>query len=491
MQLMAFALVLAAQASPWVPPGTSRPIEVESLIRAEDCSSTRCDWSPAIDRALALGSEAPSPLFSFWPPGAKILLPCGAGYTTRPIILRRGHTLEGCGGTFPSAGTLIEVRTATAPAIIVDRAASGFALRHFYLATLKAPENIERHAVKIRARGDIEEVSIRGPFIDGFNIVGNHAAPDLCNVNGLKIRGGRIDGVERHAIFVWGQDAGAGTFTAVDVGANCKRGSKWSSVVARTSGWKRVNGVVTMTIEGVAFMKAGNFVQIDSPGLRVMTGIPALAVSPAPPAASLTVHFSSAGPNVETTEPGVIRRPCANVTDEAMMGNTWDGLQTATAKDTVTGEVFRSIVFGNPTARSVCIGCYAEGDQFKGYLSASSAAIGGVSDWEGPGLRVEGRRVNGIKAVGMVAPGDTLAPELWVGGNDWGPAGTVLTLMPPQGGTSNPTHGALRWRMSTTAGKRSWFADVANSGTAVSQRVSLEAGQFGVTSIKTSTRSNP
>lgn len=490
MQL-ALALMLAAQASPWVPPGTSAPVNVADQIRAEDCTSVRCNWSPAIERAIAKASEAPAPMFAMVAPGGKVMLPCGVGWTDRPIILRRGITLEGCGGTFPNGGTVLEVKTATAPAIIVAPTASGFALRHFYLATLLAPENDQRHAVKVRARGDVEEVSIRGPFIDGFNVIGNHAAPDFCNVNGLKIRGGRIDGVERHAIFVWGQDAGAGMFTAVDVGANCKRGSKWGAVLARTSGWKRVNGVVTMTIEGVAFMKAGNFVQIDSPGLRIMTGIPALAVSPAPPAASITVQFASAGPNAEALESGVIRRPCSNVTDEAMMGNTWDGLQTSTARDVVTGEVFRSIVFGNPGGRAVCIGCYAEGDQLKGYLSASSVAIGGVSDWEGPGLRVEGRRVNGIKAVGMVAPGDTLAPELWIGGNDWGPAGTVLTLMPPQGGTSNPTHGALRWRMSTTAGKRSWFADVANSGTAVSQRVSLEAGQFGVTSIKTSTRTNP
>lgn len=488
---MMIALLLLAQLSPWTPPGVVAPIEVASLIRAEDCGPSRCDWSPAIDRALALGSEAPSPLFSFRPPGGKILLPCGAGYTTRPIILRRGHTIEGCGGTFPNAGTLIEVRTTTAAAIIVAPTASGFALRHFYLATLLAPENDQRHAVKVRARGEVEEVSIRGPFVDGYNVICNHDAPDFNNCNGLKILGGRVDLVERHALYVRGQDAGACTFTSLDVGANCKRGSKWGYVVAETSGWTRLNGMLTLRLSSPAFLKAGRFVQIDSASLKIMAGVPALSVSPAPPAQTLTVSFTSAGPNMTVDEPGILRTPCSNVMDESMMGNTYNAIQTATAKDAVTGEVFRSIVFASPGARSVCIGCYAENDQGKGYVAAAAVAIGGASGWEGPGLRVEGRRVNGIKAVGMTAPGDTLAPEVWIGGNDWGPPGTVLTFMPPQGGTSNPTQGALRWRMSTTPGKRSWFADVANSAAAIAERISLEAGRFGVTTSKTSTAVNP
>lgn len=477
MQLM-LALMLAAQASPWVPPGTSGPVKVVDLIRADDCSFARCDWSPAIERAQALLDEVPAPQFAVRPPGGEIDLPCGVGDLSSPITLRRGHILKGCGGTFPSCATLLNVRTST-HAIVAMRNAAGFVLRDFCVITAVGAERIDRHAVVIGGRGVIDEVSLRGGFVDGIHVFGD--VNTGTNVNGLRVRGGRIDLVERAAIYVAGQDGNANLFDSLDVGANCQRGSKWAEPVAATTGWKAANGTITLTLASPTTIKVGSFLAFE----RLKAGGQVIISTPT----SVTMHW--AGASGSAVEAGLLTRPCANVIDLAFLNNTWVAIQTAGAKDRVTGEFFRSFIFGNPASRTVCLGCYSEQDQLPGWVSAQGVVLGGIGQWEGPGLRVEGRRVNGIKAVGMKAPGDTLAPELWIGGNDWGPPGTVLTMMPPQGGTSNPTHGALRWRMSTSAGKRSWFADVANSGTAVSQRVSLEAGQFGVTSIKTSTRVSP
>lgn len=476
MQLI--ALLLLAQLSPWTPPGVVAPIEVASLIRAEDCGPSRCDWSPAIERAQELLDVVPAPQFAVRAPGGEIRLPCGVGDLSRPIVLRRGHALRGCGGTFPSAITLINVRTST-HAIVAPRAAAGFTLRDFAIITQIAAEKADRYAIAVGGRGEINEVSVRGGFVDGI-----HAFGDVntgTNVNGLKVRGVRIDLVERAAIYVAGQDGNANTFDSVDVGSNCQRGSKWAEPVAATTGWSAANGTITLTLAAPTTIKVGSFLAFE----RLKAGGQVIISTPT----SVTMRW--AGASGSAVEAGLLTRPCANIIDLAFLNNTWIAIQTAGAKDRVTGEIFRSFIFGNPASRTVCLGCYAEQDQLPGWVSAAGVVLGGIGAWEGPGLRVEGRRVNGIKAVGMIAPGDTLAPEVWIGGNDWGPPGTVLTFMPPQGGTSNPTQGALRWRMSTTPGKRSWFADVANSAAAVAERISLEAGRFGVTTSKTSTAVQP
>lgn len=485
--MLTLLLMLAAQAEPWVPPGTFERIEVAKLIQPQDCTATRCDWSPALERAQAMMDDVPSPQFAFRLPGGHFMLPCGAGNLSQPLVLRRPHTLEGCGGTFPGATTLLNALHTEAPAITISESAHGFALRHFYLTTLVGATSNERHGVLIRARGDIEEVSIRGAFVDGFHIFGDHSAPGNPNVNGAKIRGGRVDLVERYALFQKGQDANANTIESLDVGANCKKGTSRAEILATTTGWSRSNGIITVFLDPPANLKAGRFVQFRTASGQFPSG-PVLAVAPAAPALTTSLTIAVPGPNSAlSVETGDLHRPCANIFDESFLGNNYFAIQTATAKDTTTGEVFRSYVLAGVAARSVCMGCYAEDDQLKGYLSPLASVIGAVSGWEGPGFRMEGRRVNGIKAVGMPATGDTIAPELWIGGNDWGPPGTVLTMMPPQSGSSAPTYTALRWRMNN----KSWYSDIASSGTAVSQRISTEAAKLAVTITRSSTVVKP
>lgn len=485
MQL-ALALVLAAQASPWVPPGTRSAVEVEALIRAEDCSASRCDWSPALERAQQLLDDVPSPQFSVSPPGGVINLPCGAGDLSKPIVLRRGHVLRGCGGTFPSCATLINVRTST-HGIVAMRNASGFVLRDFCLNTLVAAERIDRHALVIGGRGEIEEVSLRGGFVDGYHIYGN--VNTQTNVNGMKIRGGRVDLMERAAVWVAGADGNANTFDSIDVGSNCQRGTKWGEPIGVTDSWSIANGIITIKLTAPAAVKAGYFLAFDTPtpAGRLREGGQVTVATPS--GAATTIQIRHPGANGGAVEPGRLTQPCANVVDLAFLNNTWTAVQTARATDRVTGEVFRSFIFGNPASGALCLGCYAEMDQLPGFLSASSTAIGGVGAWEGPGLRMLGPRASGLIVTGSpLTPGGP-PPELRLGSYATLP-GTVLLALPPNVPNAPvPANVSLRLRLDDTP--TSWFLDLGGAGNGVAMRVLGDPTRWAKTTIRSSTKTVP
>lgn len=483
MQLIAFALALAAQAFPWVPPGTHSVVSVEALIRPEDCGPARCDWSPALERAQQSLDDVGAPQFAVSAPGGTIQLPCGVGDLSQPIVLRRGHTIRGCGGTFPSCATLLNVATST-HAIVARRVAAGFVLRDLCIITPVAAEKIDRHAVLVGGRGEIDEVSIRGGFVDGLHIRGD--VRESTNVNGLRVRGGRIDLVERSAVWLEGQDANANTFDSIDIGASCQRGSRWAQPIGATESWSISGGIITLKLPVPAAVKAGYFLAFDTPTSagRLKQGGQVLAATPSGAATTIQIrHPGAAGSAIES---GALTQPCANVVDLAFLNNTWIAVQTAQALDRVTGERFRSFIFGNPAARTVCLGCYSENDQLPGWVSAQGTVLGGIGAWEGPGFRLEGRRASGLIVPGVASAGDTLPPEVWLGGDI---PGTVLSLRPPQAGSAVSSNGVLRWRLD--APKKSWRFDVAGADAAIWQRVSVDPGRYGVTAIKTSTRTYP
>lgn len=183
-------------------------------------------------------------------------------------------------------------------------------------------------------------------------------------------------------------------------------------------------------------------------------------------------------------------RACAGIMDWSMMGATIVGGMSANAKDTSTGQ-FRSNYF---LRRTSALGAYSEMSLTKDQLEADAVVLGGTlaapSMAAGPGFRLYGTRANQIRAYGAAATGDTQRPEIWIGG-DTQPPGTVLTLMPPQAGSSFPSYSALRTKMDTTPGKRGWRTDLQNAAQYTAERIFIEPTKPGVVVTRTSTKVIP
>lgn len=180
--------------------------------------------------------------------------------------------------------------------------------------------------------------------------------------------------------------------------------------------------------------------------------------------------------------------PCAGIFESSFLGNTFVATQVAGTKEgtaPMPGYNFDS----NGNQRSTCVGCYSEIDNAPGIMSVNTDILGGIGQWTGPGLRLEGVRASSLRVWGVSSPAGT--PELLLGAAG-GLPGTVLMATPPQiANPLVPPNATLRLRLGTATGKRGWYWDMAGLGIGVSQRVLAEPGKYGVTSIKTSTAVNP
>lgn len=185
-------------------------------------------------------------------------------------------------------------------------------------------------------------------------------------------------------------------------------------------------------------------------------------------------------------------RPCAGIMDYSMMGATIVGGMSADARDTTTTP---HTWFANyHLRRTSALGAYSE--QIRApttnELEVDAVSVGGTLSAygmaSGLGLRFYGPRVygGGLWVAGTPAVGDTLPPEIRLGGSGQ-PPGTVLTLLPPQAGSTFPSAAALRTKLDTTPGKRGWRTDLQNYAPYTKERVLVEPGKMGVTTIRTST----
>ena len=75
---------------------------------------------------------------------------------------------------------------------------------------------------------------------------------------------------------------------------------------------------------------------------------------------------------------------------------------------------------------------------------------------------------------------------IWIGGGGQ-PPGTVLTLMPPQSGSSVSSAAALRTKLDNTPGKLSWRTDLQNSASLTTQRILVDLPRKAVVITRTST----
>lgn len=184
---------------------------------------------------------------------------------------------------------------------------------------------------------------------------------------------------------------------------------------------------------------------------------------------------------------------CAAILDSSFLGVQFFAAHTETTRDemTVPYTLYPGYIFDSTgSQRSTCTGCYSEGNQLPGVISAQSNVFGGIGAWTGPGMRIEGTLVSSLRALGTPLTPGAVAPTLVLGALATLP-GSVLMALPPQVANPQvPVNAALRLRLSADLNKKGWKWDMAGAGVGVSQRVLAEPGKYGVTSIKTSTASN-
>lgn len=185
--------------------------------------------------------------------------------------------------------------------------------------------------------------------------------------------------------------------------------------------------------------------------------------------------------------PSFQNRPCAGVMDYSMMGAVIVAVQSANARDD-SGQYFGNYYL----RRTAALGLYSENVPPPGVntLEIDAIALGGIGAYSGPGFRLYGPRASQLRAYGTAATGDTQRPEIWIGG-DAQPPGTVLTLMPPQSGSSFPSYSALRTKMDVTPNKRGWRTDLQNAAQYTTERILIEPSKPGVVISRTSTNIIP
>jgi hypothetical protein len=162
-------------------------------------------------------------------------------------------------------------------------------------------------------------------------------------------------------------------------------------------------------------------------------------------------------------QPALRGARCAGLIDLSFLGLDVRSLHAASARDTETRETFPGALLGlSPSARSVCSGCYLEGDMPPSFVGRLSTVIAGIGRWEGPGMRLEGPRVS---ALVVPAPAGPVAVELAAGAVT--APGVALELR----GTRAT---GLAWRplaVRAEPDREAWRVDVAGLGAAVTARI--------------------
>ncbi len=98
---------------------------------------------------------------------------------------------------------------------------------------------------------------------------------------------------------------------------------------------------------------------------------------------------------------------CAGLVDHSFLGNTWVAVHTASNYEhkincpansrECAAAVYAGIRMDSQAQRSLCLGCYTEGGQSASWVGPQSIALGGISDWTGPGLRMSGLHASGLR----------------------------------------------------------------------------------------------
>lgn len=179
-------------------------------------------------------------------------------------------------------------------------------------------------------------------------------------------------------------------------------------------------------------------------------------------------------------------RICYGVMDYAMMGNVMVAVQSANYKPYANFYLRRTAGLGLYSENTVA--------PSRNFIDIDAVSLGGIlstpGSTDGTGFSLYGPRASALRVYGTAATGDTLRPEIWLGGSGM-PPGTVLTLMPPQSGSVFPSYMALRLKMDTTVNKKGWRADLQNTYNYTAFRIFIESNKVAVMSTRTSTKVFP
>jgi hypothetical protein len=168
-------------------------------------------------------------------------------------------------------------------------------------------------------------------------------------------------------------------------------------------------------------------------------------------------------------QPALRGARCAGVVDLSFLGVDARALHAASARDAETRETYPGALLGlSPSSRSVCSGCYLEGDMPPSFVGRLSTVVGGIGRWDGPGLRVEGPRLSSLLVSSPALPGGGWV-DLAAGAITAPGVGLELRGAGIPGETWRPL------RLLAEPARLAWRLDVAGLGTAVTARVGATA----------------
>lgn len=295
-------------------------------------------------------------------------------------------------------------------------------------------------------------------------------------------------GIVVNTMGAWADIGGFALLTSVASGVADRHGILLKARAHIHDMWIRGFTVGVYSLGGVAYGTNSNGTKLDFLRLDLQEFAGVYLLGDNAGAIELTsVDVGSGCKKALKWSPAFQNRPCAGVMDYSMMGAVIVAGQSANARDE-GGQYFGNYYL----RRTAALGLYSENVPAPGVntLEVDAIALGGIGTYSGPGFRLYGPRASQIRAYGTAAAGDTQRPEIWIGG-DAQPAGTVLTLMPPQSGSTFPSYSALRTKMDTTAGKRGWRTDLQNAAQYTTERILIEPAKPGVVVTRTSTKVIP
>lgn len=236
---------------------------------------------------------------------------------------------------------------------------------------------------------ELDRVRVSGGFTIGVHIHGD-SAHNQSNVNGWRMTDVVIWDAEHAGFYAHGGDSSAGVWVSGSVHHNCQLASKWEPLQTT---WPRCAGAVEGSFLGNTFvgvMASTNWEHL--PGCR------------------------RDGPSCMRTQ-------------------------------------YSGFNFPGKNQRSICVGCYTESDQTPSPLSAWSISIGGLSSWEGSGLRVYGTRFSGIRTINNRDPDNIVELEF---GNAANTPGTAMQV------NSSGIRSAWPLRFRAYPDTQEWGWEVAN-----------------------------
>lgn len=393
----------ALVARPTLPRQEAGVYRLAEWMRDEDCAGTFCDVGPAFARAMADSAAHPVHVREYV--GGRYLIPAGEFADGACLEFPAQSIVEGEGGSFWGARTILHPpKGCTAFKLVMG----GSELRDFalvYAAALVGSSTVGVEptiGVDMAGRTSVERLWIRGPTVGV--VVGD--------ANVARVRDLVIDTTDYAGVIVGppkeSNDANASLFESVSVVGPCRRGDRWAARFGRVAGGRSCAGVIDRSFLGNLHL----------------------------------AHHGAGAMDLEALAK-------ANAVSDPEQRELAQLASLRAAYD-----------FDGKSAATVALGLYAEGgDKAKSYVGPLATAIGGASQWTGPGLSLRGNVASSLVVLNDADPLNRVELRLGAAGG----AGTFLELKTVQNKAS------VRFKEELAA--KCVRVDVNNSGAAIAGRI--------------------